>query len=125
MRDALRTGVSGLMVMFIMVVGSLVLWVGVPAGWLWVGSQIQGNTGNIGTALAAMMGGVVVSVIALAMLLAWLNRKHEEMREARGLPEAESSVLERVLVVTAGFAVVAFTIWFLGFAGPGPSLAPQ
>lgn len=125
MRDALRTGASGLMVLFIMVVGSLVLWVGLPAGWLWVGSQIQGNTGNIGTALAAMMGGVVVSVVALAMLLAWLNRKHEEMREARGLPEAESSVLERVLVVTAGIAVVGFTIWFLGFAGPGPSLAPQ
>lgn len=125
MRDALRTGASGLMVLFIMVVGSLVLWVAVPAGWLWVGSQIQGNTGNIGTALAAMMGGVVVSVVALAMLLAWLNRKHEEMREARGLPETESSVLERVLVVTAGIAVVGFTIWFLGFAGPGPSLAPQ
>lgn len=125
MRDALRTGASGLMVLFIMVVGSLVLWVGVPAGWLWVGSQIQGNTGNIGTALAAMMGGVIVSVVALAMLLAWLNRKHEEMREARGLPETESSVLERVLVVTAGIAVVGFTIWFLGFAGPGPSLAPQ
>jgi hypothetical protein len=125
MRDALRTGASGLVVMFIMVVGSLVLWVGIPAGWLWIGSQIQGNTGDIGTALAAMMGGVVVSVVALAMLLAWLNRKHEEMREARGLPESESSVLERVLVVTAGIAVVGFTIWFLGFAGPGPSLAPQ
>ncbi len=125
LRDALRTGVSGLMVVFIMVVGSLVLWVGVPAGWLWIGSQIQGNTGNIGTALAAMMGGVVVSVIALAMLLSWLNRKHEELREARGLPETESSVLERVLVVTAGVAVVGFTIWFLGFAGPGPSIAPQ
>lgn len=124
-REALRTGASGLMVLFIMVVGSLVLWVGVPAGWLWVGSQIQGNTGNIGTALAAMMGGVVVSVVALAMLLAWLSRKHEEMREARGLPETENSVLERVLVVTAGLAVVSFTIWFLGFAGPGPSLAPQ
>ena len=124
-RDALRTGASGLMVVFIMVVGSLVLWVGIPAGWLWVGSQIQGNTGNVGTALAAMMGGVVVSVVALAMLLAWLNRKHEELREARGLPESESSVLERVLVVTAGIAVVGFTIWFLGFAGPGPSLAPQ
>ncbi len=123
LKNALRTGVSGLMVMFIMVVGSLVLWVGVPAGWLWIGSQVQGNTGNIGTALAAMMGGVVVSVVALAMLLAWANRKHEELREARGLPP--SGVLDRVLVVTAGIAVVGFTIWFLGFAGPGPSLAPQ
>jgi hypothetical protein len=34
-------------------------------------------------------------------------------------------VLERVLVVAAAAALVGFTIWFLGFAGPGPSLAPQ
>lgn len=113
------------MVLFIMVFGSLVLWVGVPAGWLWVGSQIQGATGNIGTALGAMMGGVLVSVVILAAVLAWTNRKHEELRRARGLPASETSVLERVLVVTAAVAVVAFTIWFLGFAGPGPSLAPQ
>ena len=125
MRDMLRTGASGLMVLFIMVFGSLVLWLGVPAGWLWVGSQIQGSTGNIGTALAAMMGGVVVSVVILAGILAWTNRKHEELRASRGLPPSETSVLERVLVVTATLAVVGFTIWFLGFAGPGPSLAPQ
>ena len=125
MRELLRSGASGLMVLFIMVVGSLVLWVGVPAGWLWVGSQIQGSTGNVGTALAAMMAGVVVSVVALAAMLAWLNRMHEEMREARGLAPSSSSVLERVLVITAAFAVVGFTIWFLGFAGPGPSLAPK
>ncbi|MEX2194211.1 MAG: hypothetical protein WD844_02920 [Thermoleophilaceae bacterium] len=113
------------MILTIMVVGSLVLWVGVPVGWLWVGSQIQGSTGNIGTALAVMMGGVVASVVPLAAMLAWLGRRQEALREARGLPRPEHSVLERVLVVTAALAVVTFTIWFLGFAGPGPSLAPQ
>jgi uncharacterized membrane protein YbhN (UPF0104 family) len=123
MRDALRTGASGVIVLLIMVVGSLVLWAGVPAGWLWVGSQVQGETGNVGTALLVMFVGVLVSVVALAMLLSYLNRRHEELREARGLPP--SGVLDRVLVVTAGIAVLGFTIWFLGFAGPGPSLAPQ
>lgn len=125
MRDLLRSGASGLMVLFIMVVGSLVLWVGVPAGWLWVGSRIQGETGDLGAAIAAMMLGVVASVVALAALLAWLNRKHEELREARGLPLRRDSVLERVLVVTAALAVVGFTVWFLGFAGIGPTIAPQ
>jgi len=124
-RALARTGLSGLMIVTIMVVGSLVLWVVIPLGWLWVGSQIQGSTGNIGTALAVMMGGVVASVLPLAALLSWLNRRQEALRESRGLPRSEHSVLERVLVTTAGFAVVAFGIWFLGFAGPGPSLAPQ
>lgn len=112
-----------MIVLLIMVLGSLVLWAGVPAGWLWVGSQVQGETGNVGTALLVMFVGVLVSVVALAMLLSYLNRRHEELREARGLPP--SGVLDRVLVVTAGIAVLGFTIWFLGFAGPGPSLAPQ
>ena len=123
MKDLLRTGASGVIVLVIMVVGSLVLWAGVPAAWLWIGSQVQGETNDIGTALLVMFVGVIVSVIALAMLLSYLNRRHEELREARGLPP--SGVMERVLVVTAGIAVVGFTIWFLGFAGPGPSLAPQ
>jgi hypothetical protein len=124
-RDLLRTGASGLLTLVIMVVGSLVLWVGVPVGWLWIGSQIQGSTGSIGTALAAMMFGVLVSVLALAAGLAWLNGVHVHMREARGLPESEHSLLERVLVVTAGIALVGFTVWFLGFAGLGPSIAPK
>jgi heme/copper-type cytochrome/quinol oxidase subunit 2 len=125
MRDLLRTGASGVLVLAIMVVGSLVLWVGVPAGWLWVGSQIQAETNDIGTALLVMFAGVVASVVALAFLLAWLNRRHVELRVARGLPRPKTSVLERVLVVTAAVAVVAFGIWFLVFAGPGPSLAPE
>lgn len=123
MRDLIRSGASGLLVIVIMVAGSLVLWAGVPAGWLWIGSQVQGETGDIGIALLVMFAGVIVSVVALAMLLSWLNRRHEHLREVRGLPPA--GVLDRVLVVTAAIAVVGFTIWFLGFAGPGPSIAPQ
>lgn len=123
MRDMLRFGASGALVLFMMVFGSLVLWAGVPAGWLWIGSQIQGETGNIGTALLVMFVGVLVSVILLAMVLSRVNRRHNELREARGLPP--TNVLDRVLVITAAVAVVGFTIWFLGFAGPGPSLAPQ
>lgn len=125
LRDALRTGASGLLVLVIMVVGSLVLWVGVPAGWLWIGSQVQGETGDVGAAILVMMAGVLVSVLVVVLALVRLNRLHEHMREARGLPVSSYSVLERVLVVTAGLALVAFTIWFLGFAGPGPSIAPR
>jgi heme/copper-type cytochrome/quinol oxidase subunit 2 len=125
LRDAMRIGASGLLLLLIMVVGSLVLWVGVPAGWLWIGSQIQGETGDIGAAILVMMVGVLVSVLAIVMVLVRLNRVHEHMREARGLPVEDYSVLERVLVVTAGIALVAFTVWFLGFAGPGPSIAPR
>jgi hypothetical protein len=122
--DILRTGASALIVIIIMVVGSLVLWVGVPLGWLWIGSQIQGSTGNVGTAIGAMFLGVLVSVVILAMALGWLNRRYMELRRARGLQDT-ASPLERVMVITAAIAVVGFTVWFLGVAGPGPTLAPK
>jgi heme/copper-type cytochrome/quinol oxidase subunit 2 len=108
-----------------MVIGSLVLWVGVPLAWLWIGSQIQAETDNLGLAIFAMLVGVVVSVVLLAWLLMSLNRWNEDLREAAGHPPRETSLLELVLVVTAGVAVVAFGIWFFVFTGPGPSLAPS
>jgi multisubunit Na+/H+ antiporter MnhC subunit len=122
--DILRAGASALIVVLIMIFGSLVLWIGVPVGWLWIGSQIQGSTGNVGTAIGAMFLGVLVSVVILAMGLGWLNRRYMELRRARGLQDT-ASPLERVMVITAAIAVVGFTVWFLGVAGPGPTLAPK
>ncbi len=108
-----------------MVIGSLVLWVGVPLGWLWIGSQIQAESDSVGAAIGAMLVGVVVSVVLLTMLLMRLNRWHEHLREAAGRPQRDTSLLEFVLVVTAGVAVVAFGVWFFILTGPGPSLAPS
>jgi hypothetical protein len=125
MRDLVRAGTSAVIVVVIMVFGSLVLWAGVPLAWLWIGSQVQGSTNSVGAALGVAMGGAIVSIVAIALALGWLNRKHEELREARGLEFHRTTTLERVLVVTAGIAVVGFGIWFLGFAGMGPTIAPK
>ena len=122
---AARGGARALLALAMMVIGSLVLWVGVPIGWLWVGSQIQAESGSVGTAIGAMLAGVVVSVLLLARLLVSLNRWHLQLRERAGQPPSEYSLLELVLVVTAGVAVVAFGVWFFVLTGPGPSLAPS
>jgi heme/copper-type cytochrome/quinol oxidase subunit 2 len=122
---AARGGASALLAAAMMVIGSLVLWIGVPAGWLWVGSQIQASSHSVGNAIGIMLVGVVVSVILLAMLLVRLARWHDHLREAAGRPPPQHSLLELVLVVTAGVAVVAFGVWFFIFTGPGPSLSPS
>jgi hypothetical protein len=121
---ALNYGASALLTTVIMVGASLLLWIGVPAGWLWVGSQIQGSTGNVGTAILVMLGGATASIVALAWVLGRLNRAHEHLRQARGAAAAPP-LLEVVLVVTAAIALVGFAIWFFVFAGPGPELAPR
>ena len=122
---ALNYGASAVLTSVIMVGASLLLWIGVPAGWLWIGSQVQGSTGNVGPAIAVMLIGAIVSIVALAWLLGRLNRVHEHLLEARGVTHDGPPLLEVVLVVTAAVALVCFGIWFFVIAGPGPELAPR
>ena len=125
MRNLIRTGVSGLALLIIMVGGGIVLWVGVPVAWLYIGSRVQGSTRSVGAALGVTMIGAVVSIVTIVAALAWLNRKHVELREARGLDTGGQTALEAVMTVSAIVAVLGFGIWFLVVAGPGPSLAPR
>jgi uncharacterized membrane protein YbhN (UPF0104 family) len=103
-----------------MLTGAVALWIGVPLSWLWIGSRLQAETGSLGTALAAMMAGMVASVIALTWLLGLLNRRHVELQEVRGRPTTDTGVLEQVLVLSAVVSVVVFGIWFLVFSGSEP-----
>jgi hypothetical protein len=120
MRDRLRTGAGALLVVLIMFLGSLGLWLGTPLLWLWVGSQVQGKTASLGGALAVIFAGVVISIGLLAMVLAKLSDVYRANCLARGLRDPGHFVLEAVLVVSAGFTLVVFVIWFFFFAGASP-----
>jgi hypothetical protein len=123
-RRALNYGASALLTAVIMVGASLLLWLGIPVGWLWIGSQVQASTG-VGTAIAVMLVGSIVSIVAIAWVLGTLNRLHERLLEARGVERQGPPLLEVVLVVTAAITLVGFALWFFVLAGPGPSLAPR
>ena len=115
-----RTGVGATLVLMIMVIGSLVLWIGTPLLWLWVGSQVQGATSSLGTALGVSFIGVIATIALLAALLAKLSDVYQANRRSRGLADTGHYVLEAVLVVSAGLTLAAFVIWFLFFAGASP-----
>lgn len=111
--------IGGALLVGAMLLGALVLWAGVPAGWLWIGSQLQNSTG-VGTAIMVTMVGAIVTIVALVPLLVWVNRKHVELREARGLPAGGHTALEVIMVATAAVAVLGFGVWFFGFSGTSP-----
>jgi hypothetical protein len=119
-RNLVRAGESAALMLALMFVGSLVLWVGMPLGALYVGSLVQSETDSIGAAMAAMTLVVVGSLVVLLPFLGWLNRKHAEVRVARGRQDLGPVALEGVMVVSAGIALVAFLIWFFLFAGASP-----
>jgi hypothetical protein len=120
MRELLRTGTGAMLVILIMFIGSLVLWVGTPLLWLWIGSQIQGATSSIGAALGSMFFGVLATIALLASLLGKLSNVYRANCRARGLDDPGHFVLESVLVVSAGFTLAGFAVWFFFFAGTSP-----
>src|SRR5436305_601825 len=107
MRDLLRTGTATALVVLIMFIGSLVLWIGTPLLWLWVGSQVQGATSSLGAALGTMFIGVIATIAVLASVLAKLSNVYRANCQARGNDDPGHSVLEGVLVVSAGFTAAA------------------
>ncbi len=120
MRELLRIGTGALLALTIMFVGSLVLWLGTPLLWLWVGSQVQGGTSSLSLALLVMAVGVLVTIWLLASLLSKLSEVYRSMALARGQEDPGHRVLESVLIATAGVAIVVFGAWFLLFAGASP-----
>jgi hypothetical protein len=113
-------GPASVLMVLLMLAGCLLLWIGVPVGWLWVGSQVESSS-SLGTAMLVTMAGIVPTIIVVVSGLAWLNRRHVALQERRhpGLPPY--SPLEIILVSSAGIAVVGFGIWFFGFAGASPA----
>jgi hypothetical protein len=113
----------------LMAVGSVAMWVGVPAGWLWVAGQITSDqTGHITLSVI----GVPIAIILWARGLFWLNRLHMRvtmprlMREIEEAPEDEEprtirGPLEPLLVGSLAVAIVAMAVWFFFFAERPPA----
>jgi MFS family permease len=119
-RGVMRAGSSAALMLMLMFAGGLGLWVGMPLLWLWIGGRVQGATHSLGAAIAVILIGFVVSVLAFVPLLGWLSRRYAEAREARGLEDLGRAALEGVMVVSATIAVVLFAIWFFFFSGAEP-----
>ena len=123
----------------VMALGSIALWLGVPIGWLWIGSQWQADSQSTGFGpYVAVLVGIIVSVAILAKGLASVNRAYGRVagddpkmrvrlpwhRSMRGDDDSryQRNVLDVVMVISVSIAVFAMTIWFFFFAGsPLPS----
>ena len=118
----------------LMVLGSLLLWIGIPVGWLWVGSQVASDSQQ--TSLGAYMGvlvAIVLSMIAVGKGLSKLNQIYGKVtgdephvrvrmpwhRSMRGDEDHRPprQILDVVMVATVTIAVLALLVWFALFAG--------
>jgi multisubunit Na+/H+ antiporter MnhB subunit len=116
-----------------MAIAAMALWVGIPLGWLWIGSQlVDSSQPSMGPYMVVVVG-IIASVVLDAILISRLNRQYERvtgsvgrvrvqlpwMKSMRGEREKprEISVLDAVMVGTVTLAGLTALLWFVFLAG--------
>lgn len=129
----------GSLVLVATVVVAALVGFGVPLGWVWIGSQLQGDDGvsSLSFSVAvATLAGIIASYVAIMYVAGWViarstrgelegprrpadswARRSSEEHGPRGARRGNSAAVEQVFVYTTLIVAAAFWIWFLFFAG--------
>jgi hypothetical protein len=123
----------GALLILLMAVGSVLLWIGIPVGWLYLVSQLVDSSQPSMGPYVLVLVGIPATMIAMGKVLAVLDRTYG--RVTRAAPQARAqmpwhrslrgdrsparahSVLDVVMVASVALAVVCFAVWFFLFAG--------
>jgi hypothetical protein len=121
-----------LLLVLLMAIGSVVMWIGVPLGLVYAASQLAGSSRPSAGPYVLILIGLPVGMAVVGKGLGYLDRlhgrltgRHEERRRASWLRSmrgertatARRGVLDTVMIVSVALAVLAFAVWFFGFAG--------
>ena len=128
-----------LVLVLLMAAGSIVMWIGLPLGLIWLASAITDSSQpSMGPYLLILLG-LPVGMFVIGRCLGALDRVHgritgrlddgpqraawlQSMRDERGPRRRRRSVLDTVMIVSVLAALAAGAVWFLAFAGsPLPS----
>ena len=122
-----------LFLVLLMGVGSVVMWLGVPLGLIYGASKLADTSApTLGPYLLVFIG-LPIGMAVMAKLLGHLDRVHQaytrtgddrpqqapwmrSMRGERGSTR-KRGVLDTVMIVSVGLALLFFGVWFFGFAG--------
>jgi hypothetical protein len=127
-----RTLLAALLIV-LMAIGSVVLWLGIPVGWLYLASRIvKSSQPSLGPYVLVLVG-IPVSMIVVGKALSRLNRAYGEvtgatptgrmrspwMKSMRGERDSgrPRTVLDVVMVWSVALALLSLAIWFFLFAG--------
>jgi hypothetical protein len=117
----------------LMAIFSVVLWLGIPIGWLYLASRIaKSSQPSMGPYLLVLVG-IPASMVVVGKLLSRLNRTYGAVTGAAPATRARSAwlkslrgerdgarprtILDVVMVWSVAVALVCFAIWFFVFAG--------
>ncbi|MEA2332946.1 MAG: hypothetical protein QOH58_3084 [Thermoleophilaceae bacterium] len=95
-----------------------------PLAWLWIGSQVDYQTGYVTAGIGTVMLGCLASLMLTMAAGKRVDHAWKLVRRAAGHHQ-DAGALERIFATSVGVAAVAFTVWFLIIQGPGPTFAPS
>jgi hypothetical protein len=124
---------AAVLLIALMAVGSVILWIVVPIGWLWIASHITKTS-------APTLGPYVLVLVAVPATM-WIVGKllfrtnnlyervtgqaaevrvqlpwHKSLRDSSNTGR-RTTVLDVVMIASVSIALTAFAIWFFLFAG--------
>ncbi len=103
-------------VLLVMCLICLSFWGPLPAGWLWVGGQIQGATNSPSFAILIVFIGLMACLLLALIVCKRLDATWILIRRAAG-HDQRSGMIGPVFAVTCGIGAIIFTAWLLLFAG--------
>lgn len=119
----------------LMAIGSVMMWIGAPVGWIYVAAQLS-DSSQVGMGqIVLIVVGIPATMVFIGKGLGRLNEKYAEltgstnevkirapwmrsMRDERDLHRPRT-VLDVVMVLSVGTALIVFGIWFFFFAEGG------
>jgi hypothetical protein len=111
-------------ILMLMTLIGVSFWGPVPAGCLWVGSQVNYWSDSVFLGIVTAFFVMLAALFASLIVMKRLDQVWILVRRAAGHDQREGTI-GRIFAISAGIGVVLFTIWLLVFAGLGPSLAPS
>ena len=133
-RERLLWSPVALVLVLLMAAGSIVMWIGLPLGLLWLASALtESSRPSLGPYLLVFLG-LPVGMIVVGKALGTLDRVHgritgrlddgpqravwlQSLRDERGPRRRRRSVLDTVMITAVLLALIAGGAWFLVFAG--------
>ena len=107
-----------------MVLINLLFWGPLPAGWLWIGSQVDYHTDSVSLGLLVTFVGLMLTLVFALAVLKRLDHAWILVRRAAG-HDQRKGIIGPIFATTAAIGATAFTFWLLFIGGLGPSLAPS
>jgi hypothetical protein len=123
---------AAIMLVALMALGSVVMWIGVPLGLIFLASKLADTPNpSMGPYLLVLIG-LPIGMAIIGKGLGALNRAHIRVtgaevdayrpgwtRSMRGERQVDrrGGVLDRVMIISVALAGLAFAVWFFGFAG--------